>query len=228
MSFSQNGYCTVPLFRPDEIAGLRAVIGDHMDRVARALHIPNADTAPGAPYDERIERIAQHDQSCAQLLASAVATDAHRAGHAAALAEDRRLTEAAEHILGARVTGRTVRFRGNSSTLSAARQHWHSDVSRLDGGVCTSVRLAAWIPLIDAGPDSGGLEMAKGMRTEPLPHDAVPGKFNIADELLADCEKDQPTVPAGSCLFMDRFTPHRALPNLTGKTRWSLVVWMKA
>lgn len=199
-----------------------------MDRVSRALYAPIEDTAPAATYDERIEQIAARDPSCAQLLAAAVATDAHRGSAAVAISEDPRLTTVAEELIGARITGRTVRFRGNSSPMSQHRQHWHSDVAQADGTKCSSVRLAAWIPLIDVGPRTGGLEMACGLRDAPLPHDATPGKFNIADELLQATPKAQPVVPVGSCLLMVRFTPHRALPNLSGKTRWSLVVWMRA
>lgn len=228
MSYARDGFVVAPIFKPEDVIALRGVVADHMNRVSRALYAPAEDTAPHAGYDERIEQIAPRDPSYAQLLAAAVATDAHRGAAAAALAEDRRLTEAVEQIIGARIAGRTVRFRGNSSAMSQHRQHWHSDVATLDGEACAKVRLAAWIPLMDAGPETGGLEMACGLRDTPLPHDAVPGKFNIPDSLLEDAPKAQPLVPVGSCLLMDRFTPHRALPNRSGKTRWSLVVWMRA
>jgi predicted 2-oxoglutarate/Fe(II)-dependent dioxygenase YbiX len=36
-----------------------------------------------------------------------------------------------------------------------------------------------------------------------------------------------PACPAGSVLFLDRFTPHRSLP-VTGEARFALVIWMKA
>jgi len=41
-------------------------------------------------------------------------------------------------------------------------------------------------------------------------------------------EKAAPLVLAGQGLFLDRFTPHRAVENHSGRTRWSLVVRMKS
>jgi hypothetical protein len=228
MSFDIDGYAIAPLFARKEILALREVVAGHMERLARALLLPEADAAQGAAFDERIEQIAARDPSYATLIGSALATDAYRDPRAQAVAEDRRLTEAAEALIGARVAGRTVRFRGNSSAMSGHRQHWHSDVALADGSSCSSVKLACWIPLSDAGPETGGLELAVGKRATPLPHDPSPGRFHIADEAVANAPKVSPAVPVGSVLLMDRFTPHRALKNTSGKTRWSLVVWMKA
>jgi hypothetical protein len=227
MTFAADGYAIAPLFTPAQIASLRAVIADHMERIARALFLPHAETEPGAPYDERIERLAQRDPSAANLLGAAIATDAHRSDAVAAVLDDPRFTAQAEEFMGSRIRGRTIRFRGNSSTLSDHRHRWHSDVVTVDGGACSTVKLTAWIPLADAGPETGGLELATGRRDAPLPHTQGNGRFSIDDALLAGAPKVQPDVHAGSCLFMDRFMPHRTLPNLSGKTRWSLAVWMK-
>jgi Phytanoyl-CoA dioxygenase (PhyH) len=226
--FLANGYVVAPLFAPQEVTPLRDAIAEHMRRLSAALLLPPESSAPEAPYDRRIEQLAVEHPAYAQLLATAVATDAHLAPAAVRLARESRLHEYAERLLGAPVHGQTVRFRGNSSVLSARRHAWHSDVAVVDGTPCGSVRIAAWIPLVDAGPDSGGLEIAPGLRSEPLPHDATPGRFEIPEARLANAPKDRPLVPLGSCLFLDRFTPHRALRNTSGRTRWSLVVWMRA
>lgn len=228
MSFADDGYVVTPLFQREEILGLQRAVAGHMERISRALHLPLAESAPDAPFDQRIESLAASDPSYAHLLGAAVATDAFRDPVAQAIANDQRLTAAAESLLGMKVTGRTVRFRGNSSAMSQHRQHWHSDVARLDDTPCSTVRLTAWIPLVDAGPDTGGLELATGRRAAPLPHDSTPGKFHIDEAALTDTPRASPRVPMGSVLLMDRFIPHRALPNISGRTRWSLVVWLKA
>lgn len=228
MSFATAGYAVAPVFAPEEIAPLRAAVAEHIDRLSRALLLPLHETAPDAAFDRRIEEIAPRDPSFASLLGAAVATDAHRDPRAQALAEDERLTAAAEALLGQPIAGRTVRFRGASSALDQHLQDWHSDVAIVDSGPCASVKLTCWIPLSNAGPDAGGLELATGRRDAPALHDPAPGRFHIRADALASTPKVSPIVPVGSVLFMDRFTPHRALPNRSGKTRWSLVVWMKA
>src|ERR1700755_2559990 len=107
MTFETDGYATAHLFGREEIMGLRAAVAEHIDRLSRALLMPRAETAPEAGYDERIEELAPRAPSYATLLGSAVATDAHRDPRAQALAEDRRLTEAARALLGAEIVGRT-------------------------------------------------------------------------------------------------------------------------
>ena len=52
--------------------------------------------------------------------------------------------------------------------------------------------------------------------------------FVIPEWLVAQDAKVRPDVPADCCPLMDRYTSHRALPNQTGSTRWSLVAWMKS
>ncbi|WEK45967.1 MAG: phytanoyl-CoA dioxygenase family protein [Candidatus Andeanibacterium colombiense] len=228
MSFARIGFEVRPLFSRDEVGQLRSAISDHMDRVAHALLKPYAETAPGAAFDERIERIAEHDQSFAQLLGISVTTDGFRDPAVAGLAHHPRLAELARKVARCDVGERIFRFRANSSALPHGRQAWHSDVSRCDEGECSLLRVTAWIPLDDAGPATGGLEVAPGLRRQPLPHDESGIKLTILENSLAEARTIIPQVKAGHCLLLDRFTPHRALVNRSGKTRWSLVVWLKA
>jgi hypothetical protein len=50
--------------------------------------------------------------------------------------------------------------------------------------------------------------------------------YEIPEWRLAGLPRVQPECPAGTALFLDRFTPHRTLPMRA--TRFALVVWMKA
>lgn len=227
MTFHTNGFECRPLLSREDVANLQDVITDQLDRVARALLKPYSETAADVGLEERIEQIALHDLSFAGLLGDAIATDAHRHPNALRLAEDPRIKAVAESVTGAFVTAKTFRFRYSSSVLSGKRQNWHSDVAQMDGGACSKTNCAIWIPLSDAGIQTGGLEIARGKWDAPLLHDAIPGAFVISDAALAHTEKMCPVVPAGHGLFIDRFTPHRALENLSGKTRWSFVIWMQ-
>jgi len=226
-TYPVQGYAVCPLFSPAEVGVLREAVTTHMARVADALWKPVADTAPDEPFDRRIEVLAETDRSCAQLLATAAATDAHNAPEVAALAHDARIDRLAEELASCRIVDRIFRFRLNSSAFPKQRQAWHSDVSRLDDTDCARLMLTAWIPLSDAGQGTGGLELLPGRLPAPMPHSGR-GKATIAARRLAETETVRPEVPAGHALFLDRFTPHRAVPNRSGLTRWSLVVWLKA
>jgi hypothetical protein len=132
----------------------------------------------------------------------------------------------AERLGGRRIGGRIERVRASIGVFPEEAHGWHSDVARDDGTSCGRVAVTAWIPLSDAGPAGGGLEVSPGRRSEPLPHREDRG-FTIDEAVLGDRPRIRPSVPAGSVLFLDRFTPHRALPP--GPTaRFALVVWMKA
>lgn len=227
MSFANSGYEVRPLFTQSEVQLLRQAVSAHMDRVAQALLKPCEETERGASFDERLELIASHDPSLAQLLGTAVATDAHRAPEVAALAHDDRLAEIASTLTDCTVGDRVFRFRLNSPALPGGRQLWHSDVSKVDGGSCSTVLVTAWIPLSDADCSTGGLEILPGKRSAPIPHSRVTGKMLISPRKLTGLETVTPEVPAGHALFLDRFTPHRAVAMTGQRTRWSLVVWLK-
>lgn len=227
MTYARDGYAVRPLFEAHEVAGLRGAVAAHMQQMAGALLKPLAETEPAAPFDERIERIAASDQSYAQLLGTAAATDAQRAPTVAKLANDRRLISLAAELTGYAIGDTIFRFRLNSSAMPKGRQAWHSDVARIDPDNPSQLVVTAWIPLTDAGADSGGLEIVPGRRDSPVSHDELGGKI-VIDAQNRDLRRTiTPEVPAGHCLFLDRFTPHRAVENRSGRTRWSLVVWMK-
>lgn len=226
MSYATEGFTVVPLFSSEELAALQHAVASHMTRTASVQLKPKEETEPTASFDRRVEMVAETDPSFAQLLCTAVATDAQRDPAVMALANDERLTKAAEAVTDRPISDRLFRFRANSSALAREREGWHSDVARTSGE-CSTVRVAGWIPLSDANGSSGGLELIRGKREAPLDHQERNGKLVIDEANLRDADIVAPEVPAGHCLLIDRFTPHRAARNTTGFTRWSLVVWMK-
>ncbi|SBV32085.1 protein of unknown function [uncultured Sphingopyxis sp.] len=223
--FAEKGYAAVPLFDPGLVHAAADDITEHIDRVARALYLPFGQSCPDAPLAERIDRVYAHERSIANLLRVAVCTDAHRGERLQALANDPRLVETAEQLGSRALAGRIVRVRASIACFPEHRHAWHSDVARDDGTGCGKVVVTAWIPLSDAGPASGGLEIAAGRQPAPLASAGDEG-FEIPEWRLAGLPRVQPECPAGTALFLDRFTPHRTLPAKA--TRFALVVWMKA
>lgn len=226
MSYATEGFTVVPLFASEELAALQHAVASHMTRTASVLLKPNEETEPAASFDRRVEMVAETDPSFAQLLCTAVATDAQRDPAVMALANDERLTKAAVAVTGRPISDRLFRFRVNSSALGGKREGWHSDVARTTGE-CSTVRVAGWIPLNDANGSNGGLELVRGRREAPFDHQERDGKLVIDEVELRGADIVAPDVPAGHCLLIDCFTPYRAVENTTGLTRWSLIVWMK-
>ena len=224
-SYQTAGFAVAPVFEPAEIEALRADVTDHIDRIAHALHLPFANSRPQAGFAERLEQVARADASLANLLRVAICTDAHRGPRFQQIAEDGRLLAKASELAGVALGEPVIRLRANIPTLGRQRQGWHSDVARPDGGACSRIRIACWVPLMDAGPDSGGLEIAVGRRATPLDHDG--NSFEIPEEALARHPRHAADCPMGSVLFLDRYTPHRALPNETDAARFALVMWLK-
>lgn len=223
--FAEQGYAAVPLFDPEIVRAAAADVAGHIDRVARALYLPFEQSYPDAPLGERIDRVYAKERSVANLLRVAVCTDAHRGERLQALANDPRLIGAAEELSGRALAGKILRVRASVACFPEHRHAWHSDVARDDGTGCGKVLVTAWIPLSDAGPESGGLEVAAKRQPAPLASEGDDG-FEIPEWRLAGLPRVQPECPAGTVLFLDRFTPHRTLPAKT--TRFALVVWMKA
>ncbi|HEY4077930.1 MAG TPA: phytanoyl-CoA dioxygenase family protein [Rhizomicrobium sp.] len=228
MSFQADGHAMRSIFPAARITALQDEISRYIDRVAKALHMPFEKSEPHLPLAERLDAIAAHDKSYANLLRMAVCTDAHRAEAFAGLVGEMDILTHVREFMGCEPEGSIVRLRANVPGLPEQRQQWHSDVARDDGTTCSQVKVTCWLPLMDAGPGSGGLEVVRGRRDGPFEHRQGIAKFEIPDAELAELPKVQPVCPAGTALFLDRFTPHRALPNLSGKARWSLVMWFRA
>lgn len=227
MSFATKGYAICPVLPPEEVVALREDVTDQIDRVARALHLPFEKSEPDAPFAERLERIARKERTYADLLRLAVATDAHRGPRILPMMEDRRIRDRAEALAGCTLGKPVMRLRINVPTLAARRHPWHSDrIFESDDESC-KVRITCWIPLMDAGPGNGGLELIPGKRDAAIPH-IREGRFLIPDDAVAGLPTVQADCPIGSALFLDRYTPHRALPNDSDGARIALVIWLKA
>jgi hypothetical protein len=223
--YRDQGHAALPLFDRALVEAAQADIAEHIDRLSHALYLPFEQSCPDAPLAERLDRIYQNDRSQANLLRVAICTDAHRGPRLQAIANDPGLRAEAERIGGQALAGKVVRVRASIASFPEHRHAWHSDVARDDGVACGQVWTTAWIPLSDAGPGNGGLEIIPGRLPAPLASQTDNG-LRITEEAIAGLPRLQPECPAGTVLFLDRFTPHRTLP--ADKARFALVVWFKA
>jgi ectoine hydroxylase-related dioxygenase (phytanoyl-CoA dioxygenase family) len=227
----EHGYRVLPqiLSRAD-ICALRVAIEDSINRIARVMLTPFAESHPDAPIEERLERVARTDRAYASALLQVVMADAQRDQRLAGLAAHAALSASIRAVLAPEMpTGHVVRTRAAISAFTSQISPWHQDVIRPQQNTgCASVRLAAWIPLSDVDARSGALEVIPGAWEAPCPHQHGDGHFAILESALAGRERHIVAMRAGDALLLDRYVPHRALPTHGLQGRWSVVMWVTA
>ncbi len=226
MVITPSGYAVgTDIFTPADIHAMQTGLTETINRLARGFLTPYATSCPEAPFAERLERIVQQDRAYAVALIHGIFADAHHDPRIAALAEHPRLMAAVTRLVGPwQLTGQIIRVRVNIPSFPQTRSPWHQDATNPQSPIV----MACWIPLVDATEANGTLEVLPGVYEEPYPHQqTADGKFYLAPEVLPDVPPRPLPCPAGDVLFLDRFLPHRTLPNQTAEVRWSLVMWLK-
>jgi hypothetical protein len=227
-----TGFRVVDLFGQDEVDAMGAAISETIDRVAKALRTPYEDSEPEAGLFDRLQRLAKRNSVYASALLSAVYADAHLDPRIAQLADDQRLLAAIAQQCGPfEPRGMTIRVRCSVPAITKTLHGWHSDVAltapvRADS-TCHTVLGACWIPLRDVDPASGSLEVVTTRLPAPLAHERHTGSYVINEALLEGLPRQATSVRAGQAVVIDRFTPHRSLPNTSEQVRWSVVAWVK-
>jgi len=232
MTFKESGYDVgCDIFSAAEIHEMRHSVTDTINRIARGFLTPFDTSLPEAPFDERLERVAQRDRAYAYALLHGVFADAQLDPRIADLTTHPKLMRQVEHLVAPRrVTGHVIRVRVNIPSFPAKRSLWHQDVTgQMDlRGQSSTVGLACWIPLVNATAANGTLEVLPGVYREPYQHQQTEdGKFYIDDATLPALSPLTLPCPAGDVVFLDRFIPHRTLPNQTSRIRWNVVMWVK-
>jgi phytanoyl-CoA hydroxylase len=226
MAFATDGLEVLPFLTGLQLEGVRQAIGERIEAAAKALNIAPGSAFANEGIDKRLERIARVDAALAEKLLLSVYTEVHNDERIAFLDGHPPLRAIAERLTGRAVRSFTIRVRANVPSLPGRRQGWHSDVSVLDGGEFSRVKIACWSPLADANAGNGTLEVVPGIRAFPLAHEGEPDGHTILDEALHGMERRVVDCNAGSAVFLDAFVPHRAIPNLSDTVRWSVVTWM--
>jgi ectoine hydroxylase-related dioxygenase (phytanoyl-CoA dioxygenase family) len=226
-----NGYRVLPqVLSPAELEALRGAIDDSINRVARVMLTPFAESHPDAPIEERLERVARKDRAYASALLQVVMADAQHDPRIAGLQGQPALAAAIRHAMYPEVpTGHVVRTRAAIPAFTSQISPWHQDVIRPQENTgCASVRLAVWIPLRDVDARTGALEVIAGAWEGPLTHRANDGHFEIPEEAVPAGDRRVVAMQAGDALLLDRYVPHRAVPTHGLEGRWSVVMWVKA
>ena len=232
MSIAECGYVHgSAIFSPSEIQQLRTSLTETTNRIAHGFLTPYETSFPDLPLEDRLERVAQQDRAYAYALLHGIFADAQQDPRIASLAAHPRLMDHVQRLVAPRIiVGHVIRVRVNIPAFPQKRSPWHQDVTDQTGpdGTYSPVALACWMPLVDATQENGTLEVIPGAYDAPYPHQQTEdGQISIAPERLPDTPRITLPCPAGDVLFLDRFLPHRTLPNQTTRIRWTLVMWVK-
>ena len=84
----------------------------------------------------------------------------------------------------------------------------------------SSFILTVWLPLCDATPENGCLQIIPGSHKTGIVYWS--SGFGISEDNLPEGEVLTLPMKKGSVLFMPKLMPHRSMPNDTDGIRWSM------
>ena len=142
------------------------------------------------------------------------------------------LLDAVECLLGSEITCNPVQhLRAKVPSDSVWREisenvPWHQDaeVNRGGEGLQSDI-ITCWIPLVDVTEENGCMQlMPDTFKFGLLDHVSRPDKMGpeIEDRRLDDSSGQSAPCSKGGVIFINKYTPHRGLPNRTNIVRWSL------
>src|SRR3712207_4167201 len=99
---------------------------------------------------------------------------------------------------------------------------WHQDAGVTWEEADASDIVTCWLPLVDATPENGCMEVLPGVFRQGFLEHQAEGGTTIRPHLLPDVPPRPVPVRQGGVVFMHRHTPHRSTSNLTDEVRWSI------
>jgi ectoine hydroxylase-related dioxygenase (phytanoyl-CoA dioxygenase family) len=134
------------------------------------------------------------------------------------------LLDIAEALCGPELIASSVyRLRPKVPGFKHGEVPWHQDSGYFEPYCDKSLVLTCWLPLVDATPENGCLEVIPGSHLGPVvTHVKEPNYLSIPDEALPAGEAVAAPVPRGGVLLLTNRTAHRSTPNTTDVIRWSM------
>lgn len=230
--FDREGYLMLPdVFAPEDLEPLRQELHDIVRREAARLH---AEGRLGRAYDEepferRLAKIYAESEEAAQEIIRAVTGRAGGGHSGKALFQvitHPKLLAAIEPLVGPEIVGSSVyRIRPKVPGMPRGVVPWHQDSGYFSEHCDRELILTCWIPLVDATPENGCLQvLPRAHRAEIYRHhsNGPGGYLVITDSDLPPAEPVTVPVPLGGVLLLTNRTPHCSTPNNTGVVRWSI------
>lgn len=138
------------------------------------------------------------------------------------------LLDIVESVIGCEILAHPqFNLRAKLPNQDATVVPWHQDLGYLQPDAEETFMVNFWIPLVDATPENGCMEVIAGSHRAALighEHGLGPGANfkGIVDQHLPPGEQVSCPVKVGGVLLIQHKTIHRSIPNHSDHIRWSL------
>ena len=223
-SFHLEGYLVVEnVFDEADLRPVIDEISESVDQNARELVARGelSQTYSEEPFETRLACITAETEAVYWAIYNG---KLHGPGVFSLIA-NRKLLDVAESLLGPEIIASSVyRIRPKVPGFAHGLVPWHQDSGYFDPFCDDKLVLTVWIPLVDATPERGCLQVL------PRAHDsgvvahaqeAATGYLEIPSSALPPGHAVTTPVPRGGVLLLTNRTPHRSRDNVTDVVRWS-------
>ncbi|MBD2843776.1 phytanoyl-CoA dioxygenase family protein [Paenibacillus sp. IB182496] len=226
--YRQHGYLILKdVFREEDLRPVTEAVEAHLDERARQLHAEGklSELHASEPFERRYALLYAQSREIGSNL------DIMKSKLQALFdfLRNERLLDVAGSLLGEELTCNPIQhlrakvpagYAGTADTFQNVP--WHQDAGVTLEEADDSEIITFWLPLVDAMAETGCMEiMPDVFRQGQLEHQAA-GGTTIVPEQLPDRQPVLAECPKGGLIVMNKYTPHRGTPNVSGIVRWSI------
>lgn len=208
-----------------DFAPVQAEINEFITRRANELKAAGkiSNLHEDAPFEKRIALIyAQCDEIMKGLDIMQM-----RGKEMFAFLRNKNLLDTVESIIGSELTCSPIQHlrakvpsnlgKGNFEVVP-----WHQDSAVTWEEADSSDIVTCWIPMVDATVESGCMQIIPGISKLGYIEHVAEGGTTIRPDLLPKTPPMNAECPRGGVVFMTKLTPHRGLPNVSDRVRWTI------
>lgn len=208
-----------------DFALVEAELKEFITRRARELKAEGkiADLHEDAPFDKRIGLI--YGQ-CDEIMQGLDIMNM-RGKATFAFLRNKNLLDAVECLIGSEITCSPIQHlrakvpsnlgKGNFEVVP-----WHQDSAVTWEEADSADIVTCWIPLVNATVETGCMQILPGISKHGYIEHVAEGGTTIRPDLLPKTPPLNAECPRGGVIFMTKLTPHRGLPNVSDRVRWTI------
>jgi phytanoyl-CoA hydroxylase len=223
--FHNEGYLVVDdLFHDADLQPVIDELAEEVDRRARELVAAGELSRDYADegFETRLTRITAETHQLYWSIASGRLAGAAIFG----LLANPKLVDLAESLVGPEIIASSVyRLRPKVPGLPHGVVPWHQDSGYFEPYCDRSLVLTVWIPLVDATPERGCLQVIPRVHRDEVYRHVRRPKLNYLEITADDLPPGEAvTVPVskGGALLLTNRTPHCSIDNVTDVIRWAM------